>query len=192
LTTAIATRPGGRTARVRRAVFEAALDLLARDGFQSLTIDAIAAKAGVNKTTIYRNWPTKAELILAAAEDRSEAMITTESTGNAERDLITFVKSVVDSITSPLGRALVIASINASDDPEVREAKGAFWRHRFEATRDFVREAIRGAGLDEGSDVDLFIERLVGPLYLRVFITGAPVDDRFIRRTVSAALRLGP
>jgi AcrR family transcriptional regulator len=192
LTTANATRPGGRTARVRRAVFDAALDLLARDGFQSLTIDAIAAKAGVNKTTIYRNWPTKAELILAAAEDRSEAMITTESTGNAERDLITFVKSVADSITSPLGRALVIASINASDDPEVREAKGAFWRHRFEATRAFVREAIRGTGVDDGSDVDLFIERLVGPLYLRVFITGAPVDDRFIRKTVSAALRLGP
>ncbi len=188
---AVARRPGGRSARVRRAVFDATLALLVNEGYQSLTIDAIAATAGVNKTTVYRNWPTKAALILAAAEDRSEAIITTRTTGDPEGDLVAFLTSVVHNITSPLGRALVIATLNAADDPEVREARAAFWRHRFQAAGDLIRAAMADGRSFADADVESFIERLVGPLYLRIFITGAQVDDKFIRDIVRAA-RLAP
>jgi AcrR family transcriptional regulator len=185
---AVAKRPGGRSARIRRAVFDATLNLLAGEGSQSLTIDAIAAAAGVNKTTIYRNWPTKTALILAAAQERSQARITTRSTGDPERDLVAFLKSVADNITSPLGRALVIATLNAEDDPDVRQARDEFWRQRFQAAGDLVRAATKeGPG---ASDANIFIERLIGPLFLRVFITGAPIDDTFIRNTVRSALHL--
>jgi AcrR family transcriptional regulator len=186
----VAKRPGGRSARIRSAVFEATLNLLAGEGSQSLTIDAIAAAAGVNKTTIYRNWPTKTALILAAAQDRSEAMITTRSTGNPERDLVAFLKSVADNIRSPLGRALVIATLNAEDDPDVRKARDEFWRQRFQAAGDLVRAATKEGDGPGASDVNIFIERLIGPLFFRVFITGAPVDDTFIRNTVRSALHL--
>jgi AcrR family transcriptional regulator len=185
----VAKRPGGRSARIRRAVFDATLNFLAGGGSQSLTIDAIAAAAGVNKTTIYRNWPTKTALILAAAQDRSEALITIKSTGDPERDLVVFLKSVADNITSPLGRALVIATLNAEDDPDVRKSRDEFWRERFQATGDLVRAATKDAD-GSVSDVNIFIERLIGPLFLRVFITGAPVDDAFIRNTVRSALHL--
>ena len=136
-------RPGGRSARVRQAVFDATLDVLADSGYSSLSIDAVAARAGVNKTTIYRNWPTKVDLILAAAMDRSEAMITTKSTGDPERDLVAFLKSVADNITSPVGHALMIATLNAADDPEVRKARDEFWRERFQAAADLVRAAMK-------------------------------------------------
>jgi AcrR family transcriptional regulator len=187
----VAKRPGGRSARIRRAVFDATLNLLASEGYQSLTIDAISTAAGVNKTTIYRNWPTKTALILAAAMDRSEALITTKSTGDPERDLIAFLKSVADNITSHSGRALVIATLNAADDPDVREARDEFWRERFHAANDLIRAATNDHDSDD-SYVQRFIERLIGPLFLCVFITGAPVDDAFIRDTVRAALHLGP
>ena len=185
----IAKRPGGRSGRVRRAVFDATLNLLASNGISSLTFDSIAAAAGVNKTTIYRNWPTKAALIQAAAEDRSEAVIMTDITGEAERDLVAFLTSVADNITSPLGRALVIATLNEGDDPDVRRARDTFWQHRFEAAGDLIRAATKKGHFSGGLDVNLFIERLIGPLYLRVFITGAPVDHNFIRNTVVSALR---
>lgn len=185
-----AKRPGGRSARIRRAVFNATLAQLADNGYQSMTIDSIAAAAGVNKTTIYRNWPTKAVLILAAAKDRSEALITTESTGDPERDLVRFLTSVAQNITSPLGRALVIATLNAEDDPDVRQARDAFWQDRFQAAGDLIRGAIMDGGLSRGSEVDLVIESLIGPLFLRFFITGAPVDGTFIRNHVRRALRL--
>ena len=182
-------RPGGRSARVRKAVFDATLNVLAT-GYSSLSIDAVAAKAGVNKTTIYRNWPTKVDLILAAAMDRSDALITTESSGDPERDLVAFLKSVADNITSPVGRALVIATLNAADDPDVRQARDEFWRERFQAAGDFVRIAMKAGQEYSDSDVQLLTERLIAPLYLRVFVTGAPVDDAFIRDTVLSALRL--
>ena len=185
----VARRPGGRSARVRRAVFDATLSQLAERGNQPLTIESVAAAAGVNKTTIYRNWPTKTELILAAAEDRSAAMITTRATGDPERDLVAFLKSVVKNITSPLGRALVMATLTAGDDREVQRARDAFWRHRFAAARDLIRAAVAGGLALDDTEADRYIERLVGPVYLRVFITGAPVDESFIRDTVNAVLR---
>jgi AcrR family transcriptional regulator len=184
----VAKRPGGRSARIRRAVFDATLALLTERGAKALTFEAVAAAAGVNKTTIYRNWPTRTALILAAAKDRSEALITTRSTGNVERDLVAFLKSVAANITSPLGWALVIATLNEADSPEVRGAREAFWRARFEAADDLAREALNDGRSASGTQVGAFIERLIGPLFLRVFITGAPVNDAFIRAIVRDAL----
>jgi AcrR family transcriptional regulator len=185
--TAAAKRPGGRSARVKRAVFDATLDLLARLGYQGMTFDAVAEAARVNKTTIYRNWPTKTALLLAAAEDRSEALIRTESTGDPEANLIAFLASVHESISSPLGQALVIATLSGANDPEASAAREEFWRVRFAAAHNVVRAATSGRRAGE-PDIDAVIERLIGPLFLRVFITGAPVDDAFIRSTVRAAL----
>jgi AcrR family transcriptional regulator len=164
------------------------LTLLAEQGAGALSIEAVAAAAGVNKTTIYRNWPTRADLILAAAKDRSEALIATRSTGSAERDLVAFLKSVAANITSPLGRALVIATLSDADSPAVRSAREAFWRARFQAAGDLVRKALAGGPSATDTQVGAFIERLIGPLFLRVFITGAPVDDAFIRAVVRTAL----
>ncbi len=151
---------------MRQAVFDATLDVLADSDYASLSIDAVAARAGVNKTTIYRNWPTKVDLLLAAAMDRSEALITIKSTGDPERDLVAFLKSVADNITSPVGRALMIATLNAADDPEVRKARDEFWRERFQAAGDLVRVAMKDGRKYSDSDVQLLTERLIAPLYL--------------------------
>jgi AcrR family transcriptional regulator len=174
---------------VRRAVFDATLDLLASDEYHSLSIEAVAAAAGVNKTTIYRNWPTKAALIRAAAEDRSAGMIRTETTGNPEHDLIVFLESVAANVTSPVGRALVVATLNDSQDPQVGEERATFWRHRFQAAGGLIRSAMEGGAGASDAEVDRVIERMIAPVFLRAFITGAPIDRNFIEVTVGAALR---
>lgn len=183
-----ARRPGGRSARVRQAVFDAALDLLARDGYRALSFDAVAAAAGVNKTTLYRNWRTKTALILAAAEARSATLISVESSGHPESDLTAFLGSVAENVMSPLGRALVMALLGESDDAEAAAARTEFWERRFEAARPLIRAAT-GGRRQTSAEVDEFIELLLGPLYLRVFGTGAPVDKAFVRNTVRRALR---
>lgn len=181
---ATARRPGGRSARIRQAVFDATLGLLAEQGYPALTIEGVAAQAGVNKTTIYRNWPTKSALVLAAAEARSEALIVAVATGDAERDLIAFVTSVGDNIQSPLGNALVIATLNESHDPNVHQARREFWRHRFHAAKSLIRSSIRGGQKAARAEVETVLEQLVAPIHLRVFITGEPVDAALIRNTV--------
>ncbi len=184
----VARRPGGRSARIRRAVFDATLALLVADGYQGLTIEAVAAAAAVNKTTVYRNWPTKGALIQAAAEDRSEHIITTEITGDPHRDVVAFQTSVAENITSPIGRALVLATLNERNDSRVREARADFWRTRFDAARPLVRSAMEDAQSADDAAVDAVIEQLIAPLYLRAFFTDAPLDEAFIERTVRAAV----
>jgi AcrR family transcriptional regulator len=180
-------RPGGRSSLVRRAVFDATLALLAQRGLASLSIEEIAARAGVNKTTIYRNWPTRTDLILAAAADRSEHEIVVRQTDDVEKDLIAFLSSVAANITSPLGRALLIATLEPAGSPPASQAKDTFWKQRFEAADGLIRSLLGQRSSKE--DVDAFIERLIGPIYLRVLVTGKDVDASYIRRLVRSAVR---
>jgi AcrR family transcriptional regulator len=175
---------------VRRAVFDAALAAVAADGYHDLSIEAIAATAGVNKTTIYRNWPSKAALLRAAAEDRSQALITNRTTGDAERDLIAFLSSVAQNVTSPIGQALVISTLNDSNNPSVKQERASFWEHRFQSAADLVRSAASDRTASTELDVDTVIEHLIAPVYLRAFVTGAPIDEEFIRKTVREAMHL--
>ena len=71
---------------------------------------------------------------------------------------------------------------------EVQSAREAFWRTRFRAAGDLAREALNGGRSATGAEVGAFIERLIGPLFLRAFITGVPINDAFIRAIVRAAL----
>jgi AcrR family transcriptional regulator len=187
---AVGRRLGGRSARIRRAVFDAALRLLAEGGYHALTMEAVSAAAGVNKTTVYRNWPTKAVLVRAAAEDRSEALISTETTGDPEHDLVAFLTSVAENATSPIGQALVIGALNESVDPQVIRERASFWEHRFHAAGDLIRSAMNDGSPGNPSDVDAIIEHLIGPVFLRAFVTGRPIDRSFIKRTVRAAVHL--
>jgi AcrR family transcriptional regulator len=183
----VVRRPGGRSARVRQAVFDATLNLLASKGYQTVSIEGVAEAAGVNKTTIYRNWPTKAKLIQAAAADRSANSIATRSTGNLERDLTRLLDSVASYIASPIGRSLVIAALSESHDREVRQVQEKFWNVRFEAVRNLIQRDL-GDAVMEKSAADELIEYLVGPLFLRAFITGRTIDSAFIRRIVFKTL----
>jgi len=169
-------------------VFDATLAQLAERGYQSLTIEGVAAAAGVNKTTVYRNWPTKASLVRAAAEDRSAGLIATESTGDAERDLVALLTSVAESVASSVGQALIIATLSEADDPQVQEARAAFWAQRFEATRGLVASAVGEEATD--AQIDAAIEHLIAPFYLRALVTGGPIDRTFIERTARDALHL--
>src|SRR5580658_8453688 len=74
-------RPGGRSARNRAAVLDAAVELLAEASYDDLSMENIAARAGVHKTTVYRRWPTKADLVADAIRARSQAVVPLPDTG---------------------------------------------------------------------------------------------------------------
>src|SRR5688572_9801014 len=80
-------RPGGRSARVRAAELAATAEALAEDGYDALSIEAVGARAGVHKTTVYRRWPTKADLVADAARARSEQHVPIPDTGGLAGDL---------------------------------------------------------------------------------------------------------
>src|SRR3954452_1599782 len=107
-------RPGGRSARVRAAVIEALVGELAEHGLGATTMEAVARRSGVNKTTLYRRWGSKEELVLDALLELGERRVPIPDTGSLRDDLLTVARGSVASVSTPEADAVIRA---AAADP---------------------------------------------------------------------------
>jgi len=172
-----ARRPGGRSARTRAAVLTATADLLAEVGYEELTFDAIARRAGVHKTTIYRRWPAKPDLVADAARERSEQLVEVPDTGSLRGDLTALGRAVAANIGSDVGSAMTKTLVAAAaTSPAVAEATHSFWAERLRLTGEIVTRATARGELPADVDANVVIEALVGALYVRLLLTGEPLD----------------
>src|SRR5471030_783788 len=172
-------RPGGRTARVRIAVLNATMAALVEHGYESLNVEDIARRAGVHKTTVYRRWPTKAELVADAVRERSVDRVEVPDTGSLAGDLQALARAVVASIGSAEGSAMIqnLIVVTAASDALAEEGP-KFWAERLELTGAIVHRAIARGELPSDVNANLIIETLIGPLYVRLLFTGEPIDDQ--------------
>jgi AcrR family transcriptional regulator len=181
-------RPGGRTARVGGAVLEATLELLAEGGFSSLTIDRVADRSGVHKTTIYRRWGSREGLVGAALAGQSASQVPIPDTGSLRGDVTEIARSVAANLTSPLGRALARAIIGHADDPEIGRISDDFWRSRFDRTAVVVDRAVTRGELAQRTDPRLVVELVVATVWFRSIAARAPIDDELIASVVDIVL----
>jgi AcrR family transcriptional regulator len=179
-----ARRPGGRSARVRQAVLAATVDVLAERGVAGLTIDAVAQRAEVNKTTIYRWWPSPTALMVDAATGVLQVAVPTPDTGSLRDDLRRVLQEAHAFVTSPLGQAVVHASLGAPDTGEIAAALQAVWKTRFELLHPIIERAIARGELPERIDSRFLLEQLAAPLYFRLFIVRASFNRRYLDRVV--------
>lgn len=140
-------RPGGRNAEVREAVRRAALELLAEGGFGAVSLPAVARRAGVHKTTLYRNWSTPAALVDDAIAELEALALPDLDTGSLEGDLEAFVLSRLRLVREPHAQAILRAVIGAGEAPSALfEWVEAFWKPRRREWRSPIERAIeRGA-----------------------------------------------
>jgi AcrR family transcriptional regulator len=176
----VKTRPGGRSARVRSAVIEALFDELIESGLGGLTMDGIARRAGVNKTTLYRRWGSKEAIILDAMLERGEQLVPIPDTGSLRGDLLTVAREIAASLATPESEALVRTAAGEPSDSRVAEAARAFWRVRFKLLGEMFERAIERGEVAKGTDPKPIIEGLLGGIYLRLLITREPLDDDFL------------
>jgi AcrR family transcriptional regulator len=183
--TDVRRRPGGRSARIRAAVLQATAEVLAKRGYGRLSVDEVADRAGVHKTTIYRRWATKPDLVLDALLSRSDTVIELPDTGDLESDLLVFLRSVAANLASPLGGGLVVATMRTSaEPPEPASVRHRFWDERFERARARLERAKENGELPPDIDTALVVETLVSPIFFRTFVRGETVDDEFLRSLV--------
>jgi AcrR family transcriptional regulator len=183
-------RPGGRTAKVRTAVLTATMAALVEHGYESLNVEDVAQRAGVHKTTVYRRWPSKAELVADAVRERSADRVEVPDTGSFAGDLAALARAVVANIGSADGFAMIqnLMVVTAASDA-LADAGPKFWADRLELTGAIVQRAIARGELPAAVDANLIIETLIGPLYIRLLFTGEPIDDRIadqVARIVAA------
>ena len=182
----------GRSARVRRAVLDVVVELLEEGGVQAITIAEVAARSGVNASSIYRRWHGVDALILDAAQDLSLGAIDVADTGSLEGDLCATTVSVAAFLGTDLGVAMARALIHVP--PEVLERLSdwpQFWStrlRRFEPV--FTRAAARG---EVAADVKQSVIASIGEMiaaqtYFLTLFRREEVDDAAARCIVRRAL----
>ncbi|MFI7444751.1 TetR/AcrR family transcriptional regulator [Nonomuraea indica] len=184
-----AVRPGGRTARVREAVLQAAGDTLADKGFEGLDLGDIARVAGVGKTTVYRRWGTPGALAADLLQDMAESSLPRARTGSVAEDLRDNARLVVRTLTDPrqgrLFRALIAASLC---DEQAARALHRFYAVRIEEWSGCVTDAIERGELPPGTDPRRVIAAVSAPLYYALLNTGEALDEAAADRAAAAAL----
>jgi AcrR family transcriptional regulator len=173
---------------VVRGVLEAALEELAVVGYGALRIEDVAARAGVNKTTIYRRWPTKQELVGAALRSVTVERVIQPDTGSLRGDLLEIGRHMALLMSSAEGQALRRILIAEERNPEFTDISRQL-RDSMDALPLPVIEAARTRGeLAPGFDAVLIFRVLAGSLQHRLFMEGRDIDDGFLHQLVDLIL----
>ena len=166
-------------------MLEAALAELAESGLARLSMESIARRAGVNKTTLYRRWGDWETLLADAMLARAEERVPIPDTGSLRDDLRALAEAVAADSRSPESQAVVRAvAAEAAPGTALLEAKRRFWAERFALDGEVVQRAIARGEVGEDVDPQTAVEAVLGPLYFRLLVTGEELDDEFIGRIV--------
>jgi AcrR family transcriptional regulator len=183
-------RTGGRSARVVNDVLEATLDVLARVGFAALSFEAVAEKAGVSRTTIYRRWATKGDLIRAALLRMCETHgLVARDTGTLRGDVLEVVRAkVLDPVERERHTALLRSGVADLDDPELA-AIGRLVRTQMQQPLvAAVERAVARGELPAGTDASLVMDPIFLTLHFRSAIFGEDVGMDFAEQLVDVVL----
>ena len=183
-----------RSERSRRAILTAAADLVHEVGYRRLTIEAIAARAGVGKQTIYRWWPSKGAVVLdgfLAAVNEDPDDLSLPDTGDISADLRGVVRAIVDELADPkLSGTTRALMTEMQDDPEFADmVRERLLGPQLQAIADRLRAAQQAGQLRADLDVPVAVELLVGPLYHRWLLRTAPLTEAYADTVTELTLR---
>ncbi|HEY4020584.1 MAG TPA: TetR/AcrR family transcriptional regulator [Pseudonocardiaceae bacterium] len=185
----VKTRPGGRTARTRSAVLAATFAELAEHGYAQLTVEQIAQRSGVHKTTVYRRWGGVDGLLVDALGDASTIDWTPQDTGTLLGDLTAIGAELLAGFTDPVAGAVPTAVISAAFQSEAAAAAlRAFYADRYDRSATVVVRAIERGEIPAGTDGAEVIRACVAPLFHRLFVSREPVEEADVRRAAAAAV----
>ncbi|MEU4693505.1 TetR/AcrR family transcriptional regulator [Actinoplanes sp. NPDC023714] len=185
--------PARRNERSRRAILTATLELLGETGYSELTIESIAARAGVGKQTIYRWWRGKGAVVLEALVDSTMAAaepITLPDSGDIRADLRAVLRATVAEFADPklsaTTRAITIETL--SDEALAEQVRDQLLRPQLDAVKARLRAGQQAGQVREGIDLDQAVELLFGPLYHRWLLRNGPLTESYADGVTDLAL----
>jgi AcrR family transcriptional regulator len=182
--------PHRRDENARIAVLHAADDLLVERGFGGVTIEGIAARAGVAKQTIYRWWPSKVDILLDTLIEDASRHLAIPDAGSAVESARRYLSSLARFLSQdPAGKVLLALIGQAQHD----QAMAAVFRQRYldpqrDAEREMLQRGIASGELEAGLDVDAALDALLGPVFYRA-LTGAQIPRSFVDGLIADALQ---
>ncbi len=181
-----------RSQKSHRAILDAALDLCAEQGYGNVTVEAIAARAGVSKKTIYRWWPTKGAVVLEALHESGGDAMALPDTGDIVADLQAQLEILNEFMTGRRGGAYTGLIAESQHDERLAHALAdRFIRPRNEVTLARLRTAQEQHQLASDVDLPLLVERLYGPVHYRILLHLGPYSPNAIRSLITETLGPG-
>jgi AcrR family transcriptional regulator len=174
---------------VRAAAIDATLDELADRGYSALSLEGVARRAGVNKTTLYRRWGTRENLVLEAMLERAGERISVPATGSLRRDLLELARTAAANAATPEVAAMARAvAAESPRDGRLAAANSRFWAERLALDAVIVERAIERGEVRADADPSRVIEAVLGPIHLRLLLTGESVTPSFLEGIVDQVL----
>jgi AcrR family transcriptional regulator len=159
------------------AILRAAREILLADGLGKLTVEAVAARAGVGKPTIYRNWKNAQELAMAAFLDETQDADETRVTGSARIKLVTQLELLIRQFATVRGRQITLTLASADQDSEIAKA----FRNRIILKSREEGRAIVEAGVASGEfalprGIEVALDLIYGPIFYRLLAGHRPLE----------------
>jgi AcrR family transcriptional regulator len=177
-----------RVRRSRNRVLAAAFELLSDSGVTGFSVDEVARRSGVAKTTIYRHWPSREALVLDAAS-RISAEQNVPDTGSVQHDVASILENLGHLLCTARWSSVVPSIVDTAErDPEFAGIHGQIQRGHAAPIREVLERAAGRAELPPTADVSAMISALVGPLYYRRWFSREPIDAEFVKAIVTGVL----
>lgn len=176
-----------KSSRRRQCILRAVNDALAECDYSKLTVEDIAARAGVGKSTIYRWWKHKSDLVFEAFKENTVSVFDLDFNQSLEFNLNQQLLKLSSALNQPVGRALLVVMA------EHREAAGAFFKQyllpRREQTRKLIAQAIARGEIRADYPFELMLDMLYGPIHYQIIFFNWMPDERYIQQLVHLALQ---
>ncbi|MCX4977497.1 TetR/AcrR family transcriptional regulator [Streptomyces sp. NBC_00620] len=179
-----------RSEKAREAILDAAAELLLERGLSAVSMDTVAARAGVSKATIYRWWPTKETLAADALYHEWADVPPARDTRSLRGDLRSLLRPWVRlADRRPYGRVIAALLTQAQTDPQfAEEYRTRFVEPRREQARAIFQRAIERGEISADTKIEVVLDLLYGPVYHRLLHGHAPLSDRFVCDVIDAVL----
>lgn len=178
-------RPGGRTARTTSRIHAAVLDVLVNEGLEACAFSRIAAVAGVQRSTLYRRFSDRWDMIMQAYLASVANEVAVDPTGDFVADMRMLLTRFVDNLSRPIGQALMTVVLAIRGTPaEIHIDR--FMKVRLAQIEPIFSAAIATGTIDPAIDRREVIERAAGAAIFRLFIEGLPIDEAWIERMTRA------
>lgn len=180
--------PKRRGAPVVDRVLDLALEALAVQGYHRFSVPEMADRAGLNKTSLYRRWPTKGALVGAALERAMGHDAPLPDTGALPTDMLAFALAAAAWADAPAGRAVMKSLLTDGDDPEVRALVAQLLRNRASGPSLLFERAMARGELDARADVGMALSVIAGAMSHRIFVEREAVTEAFVARLIRLVL----
>ncbi len=183
-------RTGSRP-RKAEAIYSATLELLGDHGYDALTMEGIAAKAGVNKTTLYRAWATKGEVLADALVNAPSLEFAVPNTGSFRGDLLEFAREVARLLADPRTQRIIAAIVVAIPGSSATGAAAqAFFVDRLQREQVIFERAVARGEFPAGSEPDpaMVIDLIAGNIWFHALVRDLTVDDAYVKRLVDVVV----